>query len=38
MGRSTLLNAIFFFIFENTQKRISAFTFTDGYYEEEDID
>jgi len=38
MGRSMLLNAIFFWIFENTQKKISAFTLSEGYHEEEDDD
>ena len=38
MGRSMVLNAIFFYLFEKTQKKISAFTFSEGYYEDEDDD
>lgn len=38
MARSMILNAIFFYLFENTKDTISAFTFSDGYYGDDDDD
>jgi len=31
-----VLNAIFFWIFEGTQKKINGFTLSEGYEEEDD--